>query len=330
MFVDRLGRNEEILERTWYIDAPCKILVHLGKQFQRRRYFPYQPIRNKNCLWRPCLLTDRDEMRKLYKGPYIDAPCKILIHLAKRFQMRRSFPYQPIRNKNCLWRPCLLTDWDEMRKLYKGPYIDAPCKILIHLAKRFQMRRSFPYQPIRNKNCLWRPCLLTDLDEMRKLYKGPYIDAPCKILIHLAKRFQMRRSFPYQPIRNKNCLWRPCLLTDRDEMRKLYKGPYIDAPCKILIHLAKRFQMRRSFPYQPIRNKNCLWRPCLLTDRDEMRKLYKGPYIDASYQVWFHLAQWFQRRRLKCEKLTDDGRTDGRTDDGRDGRQVMTKAHMAF
>jgi hypothetical protein len=28
--------------------------------------------------------------------------------------------------------------------------------------------------------------------------------------------------------------------------------------------------------------------------------------IDASYQVSLHLAERFQRRRLKCEKLTDD------------------------
>ena len=37
-----------------------------------------------------------------------------------------------------------------------------------------------------------------------------------------------------------------------------------------------------------------------------MSTLYKGPSIDASYQVSVHLAEGFQRRRLKCEKLTDD------------------------
>jgi hypothetical protein len=51
---------------------------------------------------------------------------------------------------------------------------------------------------------------------------------------------------------------------------------------------------------------------------DKMSILYKGPSIDASYQVSVHLAEGFQRRRLKCEKLTDDG------------RQVMAKAHIAF
>jgi hypothetical protein len=53
-------------------------------------------------------------------------------------------------------------------------------------------------------------------------------------------------------------------------------------------------------------------------DRDKMSNLYKGSSIDASYQVSVHLAEGFQRRRLKCEKLTDDG------------RQVMAKAHIAF
>jgi hypothetical protein len=42
-------------------------------------------------------------------------------------------------------------------------------------------------------------------------------------------------------------------------------------------------------------------------DRDEMSILYRGPSIDASYQVSVHLAEGFLRRRLKCEKLTDDG-----------------------
>jgi hypothetical protein len=48
-----------------------------------------------------------------------------------------------------------------------------------------------------------------------------------------------------------------------------------------------------------------------------MSNLYKEPSIDASYQVSVHLAEGFQRRRLKCEKLTEDG------------RQVMAKAHFA-
>ena len=49
-----------------------------------------------------------------------------------------------------------------------------------------------------------------------------------------------------------------------------------------------------------------------------MCNVYRGPSIDASYQVSDQLALRFQKRRLKCEKLTDDG------------RQVIAKAHIAF
>jgi hypothetical protein len=52
------------------------------------------------------------------------------------------------------------------------------------------------------------------------------------------------------------------------------------------------------FRNEPIRNKNCLWWPCLLTDWDEMSNLYKEPSIDASYQVSVHLAIRFWRRRF--------------------------------
>ena len=50
-------------------------------------------------------------------------------------------------------------------------------------------------------------------------------------------------------------------------------------------------------------------------------QFWKGPTQGVhTCQVRFNLVQRFQRRRFKCESL-------GRTDDG---RQVMTKAHMAF
>jgi hypothetical protein len=48
----------------------------------------------------------------------------------------------PIRKKNGLWQPCLLTDWDEMSNLYRGPSIDASFQVSGYVAKRFQ-RRTF-------------------------------------------------------------------------------------------------------------------------------------------------------------------------------------------
>jgi hypothetical protein len=52
-------------------------------------------------------------------------------------------------------------------------------------------------------------------------------------------------------------------------------------------------------------------------DQDEMSNLYRGHSIDASYQISDQLALRFQRRRLKCEKLTARRQTpsDGKRDD---------------
>jgi hypothetical protein len=95
-------------------------------------------------------------------------------------------------------------------------------------------------------------------------------------------------------------------------MSTIYGGPSIDASYQVSVYLAKWFQRRRFleidqsevvseekiFRNQPIRNKNGLWWPCLLTNRDEMSNLYRGPSIDAFYRISVHLAMWFQRRRF--------------------------------
>jgi hypothetical protein len=45
-------------------------------------------------------------------------------------------------------------------------------------------------------------------------------------------------------------------------------------------------------------SKNLLLFRCLSTDQNEMSNTYRGPSIDASYQVSVHLAKEFQKRRF--------------------------------
>ena len=183
----------------------------------------------------------RDEKSSLYNGRSIDASYKVLVHLAKRFQ-RRLFRNRPIRNKNCLWWPFLLTDQEEMSNHYREPSIHASYQVSIHLAKRFQMRRVFRNRPIRNKNCLQQSCLLMDLDKISNLHRGPAIDASHQVSVHLAKQFE--KNFKSRPIRNKNRLWWPCLLMDPDKLSNLYRGLPIDNTYQVSVYLAKRFQKR--------------------------------------------------------------------------------------
>ena len=112
MFVNGSELNEQSLKRTF---QGCFLpsFGSFGQVVSEEKIFLNRPIRNKNCLWWPCLLTDRNEMSNHYRGPSKDASYQVSVHLAKWFQRRRFFRNQPIRNKNCLWRPCLVTDQDK-------------------------------------------------------------------------------------------------------------------------------------------------------------------------------------------------------------------------
>ena len=127
---------------------------------------------------------------------------------------------------------------------------------------------------------------------MSNLYRGPSTDT--SVSVHLAKLFQSRRFLRNQPIRNNNCLWCPCLITNCNEMSNLDVEPSIDALYLVSDQLAMRFQRRRFFRNQQFRNKNCMWRSCLFMDRCKMNSLDRGPSKDASYKARFICACSFR------------------------------------
>jgi hypothetical protein len=61
MFVNKSGQNEQSLQRTFH---RCFLpsFGSFGQVISEEKNFKIQPIRNKNCLWQPCLLMDRDEI----------------------------------------------------------------------------------------------------------------------------------------------------------------------------------------------------------------------------------------------------------------------------
>jgi hypothetical protein len=70
----------------WNRLAKLTVSVHLARRFQRRRFFRYCPIRNKNCLWWPCLLIDRDEMSSLHRNSPFGTPA--LMKNAERYECK--------------------------------------------------------------------------------------------------------------------------------------------------------------------------------------------------------------------------------------------------
>ena len=84
MFVNGSGQNVQSVERTAH---RCFLpsFGSFGQTVSEEKNLKNQPIRNKSRLWRPCLLTDRDEISNLYRRPSIDASYQVSVHLAKRF-----------------------------------------------------------------------------------------------------------------------------------------------------------------------------------------------------------------------------------------------------
>jgi hypothetical protein len=89
VFVNGLGQNEQSIERTFHRCFLPSVGSFGQAVTEEKIFFRNQPIRNKNCLWWPCLIPDRDEMSNLYTGHVIDASYQVSVHLAKRFQRRR-------------------------------------------------------------------------------------------------------------------------------------------------------------------------------------------------------------------------------------------------
>ena len=136
---------------------------------------------------------------------------------------------------------------------------------------------------IRNKNCLWRPCLLTDRNDMKIIIEDLSYILSTKFLFIWPSGFRGEDLFLYWLARNKNCLLRSCVLKARDDMNNLYRENVIYTFFHVSAHLANRFQRRRLCLNWPTRNNNCLRRPYLLTDRDNMNILYRWPVIDAFF-----------------------------------------------
>jgi hypothetical protein len=52
------------------------------------------------------------------------------------------------------------------------------------------------------------------------------------------------------------------------------------------------------------------WQPCWISNQHQKHNSGRGPSNEQFWQVWLKSVQRFQRRRFKCEKLTDGRTTD--------------------
>ena len=183
-----------------------------------------------------------------------------------------------------------------MSNLHRGPSIDASHQALVHLAKRFQRRRFFQKSTNQKQELPVAAMFVNESGRYQQIVQRTFHRCFLPSSGSFGVAVSEEKNIFNCPIRNKNCLWRPCLLTDQDEMCKLDRGPSTDASYQVSVHLAKQFQRRRCFQKLTNQKQELPVGAMLVNESGQNQHFYRGPSTDTSYQVSVHLAQRFQRR----------------------------------
>ena len=128
----------------------------------------------------------------------------------------------------------MLLDRDEMSNLYRGPPIDASYQVSVHLAKRFQRRKILKFSQSETMvTCGGH--VVNGLGRNEKSLQRTFHRCFLPSLGSFGLAISEEKILKNRPIRNKNRLWLPCLLMDRDEMSTLFYDLPQMLPTKFLI-----------------------------------------------------------------------------------------------
>ena len=120
-----------------------------------------------------------------------------------------------------------------------------------------------------------------------EFYSGPSIDTTYHVSVHFAKQFE--KIFQKSTNQKLELPVAVMLVNGSGRNRQSLQRTFISMLLPSFGSFGRAVS-EKIFRNRPIRKKNCLWRPCLLTDRDKMSNVYRGHSIDVSYQVSVHLA----------------------------------------
>ena len=130
---------------------------------------------------------------------------------------------------------------------------------------------------------------------MSNLYRGPSIDASYQVSYNLAQRFQkFQKSTNKRQELPMTAMFANGSGQNQQSLQRTFHRCFLPS----FGSFGKAVSEEKILRNRPIRNKNCLWRPYLLTDQNGMSNSNRGLSIDASYHVSVHLAKLFQSRRF--------------------------------
>ena len=140
---------------------PWKLCTGLANQ--RKRFIRGRPPRNNNCL-----LTDRNKMNNLYRGPSIYVSQGVSVHFFRNGLIRKKELPVATMFANGSGRNEISSQRTFQQTL--------PTKFLFIWKSGLRVE-IFRNQAFRKKNSMCRACFLTNRSEISILYRGPSIYA---------------------------------------------------------------------------------------------------------------------------------------------------------
>ena len=121
MFVNGSGRNEQSLQRTFH---RCFLpsFISFGQAVSEEKLFQKSTNKKQELPMMAMFVNGSKGNEQFPQRTFHRCLLPSFGPFGQAVSEQKIFRNRPIRNKNCLWWPCLLMDWDKMSNLYREPF----------------------------------------------------------------------------------------------------------------------------------------------------------------------------------------------------------------